>query len=139
MPTPSPIIAPIVGAAVEISIVPASSAMPPTPAATATRASAIGTSAATTVPNATTSTTSAASRPAASAPEVSVSALMNAASPPSSAMTPASRAGEGGRVTLGPLPFRHREDRHGAAAGRFAEALLEQLHRLLALAAGSDE
>ena len=72
---------------------PASSVMPPRPAATATRASAIGTSAATIVPNATTSTTSAASRPAASAPEVSVSALMNAASPPSSAVTPAARAG----------------------------------------------
>ena len=67
--------------------------MPPRPAATATSASAIGTRAATTVPNATTSTTSAASRPTASVPEVSVSALMNTASPPSSAVTPAARAG----------------------------------------------
>src|SRR6266496_3005982 len=99
MPTPSPIIAPAVGAAVETSIAPASSAMPLTPAATATRASAIGTSAATTVPNATTSTTSAARRPAASAPEVSASALTNAASPPSSAVTPASRPGSSAPTT----------------------------------------
>src|SRR6266496_4138833 len=73
MPTPSPIIAPAVGAAVETSIAPASSAMPLTPAATATRASAIGTSAATTV--------------------------TNAASPPSSAVTPASRPGSSAPTT----------------------------------------
>ena len=93
MPTPSPIIAPMVGAALDTSIALASRVMPPTPTATATRVSAIGSSAATIVPKATTSTTRAASRPAASAPEVSVSALTKAASPPSSAATPASRAG----------------------------------------------
>src|SRR5215207_487830 len=93
MPTPSPIIAPMVGAALETSMALASRAIPPRPTATATRVSAIGSSAATIVPKATTSTTRAASRPAASAPDVSVSALMKAASPPSSAATPAARAG----------------------------------------------
>jgi hypothetical protein len=93
MPTPSPIIAPMVGAAVETSIAPASSVMLPRPVATAIRVSAIGTSAARIVPNATTSTTSVASRPVASAPDVSASALMNAASPPTSAARPACRAG----------------------------------------------
>src|SRR5918994_946934 len=93
MPTPSPIIAAMVGAAPETSMALASRAIQPRPTATATRVSAIGSSAATIVPKATTSTTRAASRPAASAPDVSVSALMNAASPPSSAATPAARAG----------------------------------------------
>src|SRR4029450_11053610 len=50
MPTPSPIIAAMVGAALETSIALASSVMPPRPVATATRASAIGISAATTHP-----------------------------------------------------------------------------------------
>src|ERR687898_696073 len=93
MPTPSPIIAAMVGAAPETSMALASRAIQPRPTATATRVRAIGSSAATIVPKATTSTTRAASRPAASAPDVSVSALMNAASPPSSAATPAARAG----------------------------------------------
>src|SRR4051812_47917112 len=98
MPTPSPTMAPIVGAAVDTSMAPASSAIPATPAATATSASTIGTRAATTVPKATTSTTSAATRPTASAGEDFFSALRNAASPPNSAVTPAVRAGSSAAV-----------------------------------------
>src|SRR4029453_6894975 len=52
---------------------------------------------------------------------------------------PGDRAVDGGPVALQPLPRRGREHRHGAAAGRFREPLLEQHHRLLAPAAGGDE
>ncbi len=93
MPTPSPTMAPMVGAAVETVRPPASSTMPPRPRPTATSASAIGTRAATTVPKATRRTTSAATRPTASALEDFFSALRNAASPPNSASSPSARAG----------------------------------------------
>ena len=93
MPTPSPTMAPMVGAAVETVRPPASSTMPPSPTPTATSASTIGTRAATTVPKATRRTTSAARRPTASAGEDFFSALRNAASPPNSACRPPARAG----------------------------------------------
>ena len=63
MPTPRPIIAPKVGAAVETSMEPASRATLLRPTATATSASTMGTRAATMVPKAMTRMTSAASRP----------------------------------------------------------------------------
>ncbi|MGW7356162.1 LuxR C-terminal-related transcriptional regulator [Streptomyces sp. NPDC054802] len=45
---------------------------------------------------------------------------------------PGDRGVEGGPVALKALPFRCGENRHGAAAGCFREALFEQFHRFLA-------
>ena len=92
MPTPSPINAPKVGAAVEMSSAPASSATLLIPTATPTSARTIGTSAATRVPKTTTRMTSATSTPNPSLPD-DFSPLSIAASPPSSAVSPSARAG----------------------------------------------
>ena len=57
----------------------------------------------------------------------------------STSRTIAHRAIDGEPVPLQPLPLGRGEHRHGAAAGRLREPLLEQHHRLLALATGGDE